>query len=109
MTLTAEQSALLRAKKALKAGNTSFKPRGRKNKQMFKELKQQMKEGCELDDVALDASPSPPQPEREQSPQQQGDHLYIMQYSNDKRVLKIGRSSNVEGGGSNYKTATTSS
>ena len=93
MVLTAGQQAVLRAKKALKDGNTSYKPRGRKNKQVFQELK----EGRKSDEDILAASVPPPQPEREHSPEPQDDHLYIMRYSNDQTVLKIGRSSNVEG------------
>ena len=41
MTLSSSQQAALRAKKAIANGNTSFKPRGEKNKAAFEVLKEQ--------------------------------------------------------------------
>ena len=41
MTLSSSQQAALRAKKAIANGNTSFKPRGEKNKAAFDVLKEQ--------------------------------------------------------------------
>ena len=47
MVLTAQQQAVQRAKKALANGNTSFKPRGEKNKAAFQALKEERVPECE--------------------------------------------------------------
>ena len=44
MVLTPHQRAVLRAKKAIANGDTSFKPRGEKNKAAFEALKEQAQE-----------------------------------------------------------------
>lgn len=93
MTLTAKQQAVLRAKKAMKAGHPNFKPRGRKNKKIFK----QVLEGIDPNE---EREPSPHRQLSElqasQDKEDDGDDLYIMRYSNDRTILKIGRSKNVE-------------
>ena len=43
MVLTAAKRAKLRAERALKAGDTTFRPRGTTNKKAFEELKEQMR------------------------------------------------------------------
>ena len=93
MTLTAKQQAVLRAKKAIKAGHTNFKPRGRKNKKIFK----QVLEGIDPNE---EREPSPHRQLSElqasQDKEDDGDDLYNMRYSNDRTILKIVRSKNVE-------------